>query len=145
MRKPQLNLKPSRILRYVYVLLVSVTALVVFFIAIPWWYCMVGAALVLGLARPMWQRHVRLNAAQAVVQCVPLSNQRWNLVFNSGVQIQAMLQDDTILTGYFVLLNFVAPTRKFSVLVLPDSVPTDEFRALRAYLNIHCRTREEAW
>jgi hypothetical protein len=80
-------------------------------------------------------RYALLRHPQSVVAFGKQNMDEWYLKTRQGELILAKLKASSVLTSYFVLLNFYAvDNRKFSLILFKDSLDTQNFRRLSAYL-----------
>jgi hypothetical protein len=80
-------------------------------------------------------RYALLRHPQSVVAFGKQNMDEWYLKTRQNELILAKLKANSVLTSYFILLNFYAvDMRKFSLILFVDSIDTQSFRRLSAYL-----------
>jgi toxin CptA len=103
--------------------------------AVPaWWGDVSLCALVAASGMRVYLRHVSLTHAGAVVRLTWTSFGQWRLVTADGAEHSAVLQGDSYVHPWLVILNFKLATARTSVVLFPDSLHQEDFRRLRVRL-----------
>jgi hypothetical protein len=133
---PNIALKPSWIWS-VFLLLMHIGAVFcILFLAIP---NLIKILLVLFciLSFSYWFRQqVILKNKNSIVKLWQERDGEWSLLNYAGQTLRAQLRGDSVVTRYWVLLNFnlIEKRKRISVMLCPDALPTNTFRQLRVWL-----------
>lgn len=136
MRNPQIEIKPSLILMGGLLFSHLGATVCVLFLGAPLAIKLLLVGLcTFSLCCSLW-RHVLLRSAKSVVKVQQETNSSWKLWQSNGDIHCAELRGDSIVTRWFILLNFTSG-RWFvrSVLLFNDTMTVDEFRRLRVALS----------
>jgi hypothetical protein len=81
------------------------------------------------------RQHLWLTANKSIV-AIGIDQQQWNFCVKSGANFQAMVMSNSIVTRYIIILKLKVrlTNRRFTLLLLPDSLTFDELRQLRTQL-----------
>lgn len=125
--------------RYLLILLTAIhvgASIILLLLSLPWWWLML--LLVLDGVSLIWtlRQYALLQADAAIIKLWRQADGGWRLQDKANRVWSARLCGDSIRTVCFVLLNFKIPGmwRAKTVVILPDSLDTDDFRRLRVYL-----------
>jgi hypothetical protein len=134
---PNLNLKPSLTFA-LFLLLAHIGAMVcILFLVIFWWAKLL--LLLFCVASLIYWLHyqVLLKSKNSIIKLWQHSDGEWSLLNRAGQTLRAQLRGDSVVTRYWVLLNFnlVEKRKRTSVMLCADAVPTDTFRQLRVWLS----------
>lgn len=136
MQSPKFSLRSSRI-HTALVLFFYLGAIAVLFI-IPWWASLILSILCLIHLVFILNTKVFHRSKKSIIRFWHAADDCWVLEDRAGHIYYAKLANNSICTLYFALLNFHDKTRKLcfraSILILPDSLASDEFRQLRVGL-----------
>lgn len=107
------------------------------FLPWPWWTKLLLSLACLMSFVTLFCQHVLLNNPHSVIEFWQQASGSWQLTNNLGERTVFSLANDSICTRYFVLLNFVSlgkKKNKISLILLPDSLNSKDFRRLRRQL-----------
>lgn len=157
---PDLSLKPSKWVCSVSSLLIFLALSSLFLLPFPAYLLLILALVVLLISIVKMRQQVLLLSEDAIVK-IYYRNSCWWLETRGGNQFQAILLADSVVSSWFVLLNFKLEScedefedspfwyqvllnwrNRWSVLILPDSLTgrIENFRRLKVFLlfaNVH--------
>lgn len=142
-----LILEPGPSLRLAWALALAhgVTLLWVLFLPLHAGWHIAAALLISASAWRSITLHALRRDNAAVVHLVWDSEERWMLRRRNGQMLQARLLGDSLVLPFLVVLNFKpAHGRRFSVVLLGDSLPPERFRQLRVRLRISSASPQAA-
>ena len=133
---PNLTLKPSWLWGIFLLLMHSGAMFCILFLTMPSW---IKALLLLFciISLVYWLRQqVILKNKSSIMKLWQESDGEWKLLSCAEQTLRAQLQGDSVVTRYWVLLNFnlIEKRKRISVMLCPDALSADEFRQLRVWL-----------
>lgn len=108
----------------------------ILFSNLPGWSMGVAISVCLLSLLLLLQRYVTLKNSNAIVKIWCESSEEWCLLNRSGKLLRASLRGNSVVTNYFVLLNFKVAGKRcgISVPIFFDSLDKTLFRRLRVML-----------
>ena len=110
--------------------------LLIWALSISLWLILLIALLIVTSLLYSVKRHYLRNSHNAIVHAVWDADENWHLSLANGSTVIARLLPDTYIHPWLVVLNFVSqnPSKKYSLLLLPDSLDASTLRRLRVRL-----------
>lgn len=136
MSLPQLNLQVSKLFFCLLCILYGIAILSVMLSALPIILKIITVLLCLLIMIWSMQRYVLLQSPHSIIFAKIEKGVTWQLMDKSGKLQSACLQNNTICTRWLVILNFKLASHFWGlpIIIFPDSITSDRFRQLRAYL-----------
>ncbi|EDP46170.1 hypothetical protein BEV13_06495 [Rickettsiella grylli] len=132
------RLKPSYYLAILLLVVHGGAIACLCFLPWPWWTKFLLSLACLMSFITLFCQHVLLNNPHSVIEFWQKRADCWQLRNNIGEISTQQLAGNSLCTRYFVLLNFVALTKKktrISLILFPDSLDFKDFRQLRRQLH----------
>lgn len=128
------ELKPSNYCAAILFLQHICVLLILFLIPLPWIFLISIAIVCLwSLSRTLngYAWHKSDNAVRTLIVC----QKEWRLLTSGQHEFKATLQGHSYSSRYLIVLNFqLIPDGKITIILMRDSLDTDSWRQLRAYL-----------
>jgi hypothetical protein len=103
---------------------------------ISWFYCIGLTIIIVAHFMYVSRRYVSLRHRNAIIALGELTPTEWRLKTRAGKDFIGILQPDSFVQPYLIVLAFSKRTQKsrLSVAIFPDSLPAGDFRELRVLL-----------
>ena len=112
-----------------------------FFVPLPWLFRTVLVSAVLLATVYYCLRYALLKLPNSLVALHINNKNQLQLVCKDGQQLEALVQANTVVTGYLTVLNCQLKEATFRqkifalhVIILPDAVDAEDYRQLRVWL-----------
>ena len=75
------------------------------------------------------------NSERNIINLDRNKGNKWTMFHYNGEQLSELVLTDSVVTQYFILLNFRVPARwrRSAVIIMNDAVDEEQFRQLRVY------------
>ncbi len=129
-------LKPSFMLLALLLFLYGGAVILTMFLSWPWWLKFVISLLVMVSLFDVLRRCILFRGRKAVVSLHCDGKGGWQLRCASGEQFEAKLASATSMQPWLAMMNFhaVGERRRWSVVVMADSIDSTTFRRLHVRL-----------
>jgi hypothetical protein len=134
---PQIESRPSYFLAAFLLLIYLGAMLCILFLLIPWWVkivllCCCSIGLIVSL-----QKQVLFLGKKAVIKIWPEQDGKWCLLTREGEVWRAQLQGDSVVTRYFIILNFSVKEKhlRLSRILFRYEFEAERFRRLQLYFS----------
>ena len=136
MQSNQFILQPSRYFMWLLLLIHMGAMLIILSLPLTWWANLLIALVLLASLIYHIQRHVYHRLKKAIKSLTYVNKEGWCLIQRNGVQLNAVLLGDSIVTRHLLILNFKIQSEnkiatKRSIIVFNDSMEQVTFRHLR--------------
>lgn len=131
-----LEIKPSRKLRLFAAAVVLASVTVALFIPLSGYFRAMLVVAVLAYAAVEWRRVFSAMGSGSVVRLVWDESGAWRMVYADGVEIDALLEADTLVQPFAVILQLrrMDNGRRCSFFLLDDNCDVETLRRLRVRL-----------
>lgn len=131
----ELELRPSRYLMGLLLLLHVGAMTMILTLSLQWW-AIVIIAVVLMLSLIFYtEKYVRYRLKSSIRSLNSKDGVKWQLTTKAKESITATILGDSLVTHYLLILNFKANNKKrYTVIILRDSIDKQQFRQLRLLL-----------
>ena len=132
----RIRLTPSRLLAAVLILAHAAAIVVVVMVELPQWLKVVAIALLIAQCAVVVRRQALLRGANAATAIEITSDHRINVESRSAGWCEYEVLGSSYVAPYLTVLNLRQSGTRVAkhVLLLPDSLNTDDFRKLRVWL-----------
>ena len=133
--KLELDLRPSRYLMGGLLLVHFGALIIIFSLIVQWWAIfLITIILLLSLIINI-QKYVRFRFKKSICKISTFDGHEWTLTQMDEKITEVRIMGDSIVTHYLLILNFVAKNKKkYSVMILRDTLPSWQFKSLHLLL-----------
>ncbi len=136
MQKSHIDLKPSKGLASIFIVLHGLPLFFLSYLALPFPVILGIVFLLVYSLIFCFKYHILRNTSHAISTVVQVDDEKWILITPLGEAFDVQFADRSYFGEYLLILNFelIESKRRRSVVIFSDSISQLDWRRLRAYL-----------